>query len=228
MVQEGNEVYEYAVTVKVKNPDTEEIAAEELTKARARRRRCSSSNPLPRNGGSDVKMHSRKKRKGAAYHEAGHAVISVALGIPFKEVSLTMKEVPATMNGRPGTGRYIDGVVFHEEDSQRWAAERERGILDDNHLLSMMAGGTAEVSAVGDRKEALRGADLDLATICQATRDEKTARAMAADAVHRVFPLIQEHWNEIVVVAESLLKEKTLTEDQVKLHMGVVGELPPA
>jgi len=153
-------------------------------------------------------------KRGVAYHEAGHAVVDILLGIPFKEVSLCIDQKRVHLaDGTSAIAVYFIGVVPDEEYQRREIEKREKGILDDNSLLSTMAGPAAEMLAGGTNEDGA-GAELDLLPIAHALRvstGDDRVLDMASDAMVRVAPLLQDHWGAVEAVAAALLKKKTLT-----------------
>jgi hypothetical protein len=147
----------------------------------------------------------------AAYHEAGHAVISLTLGIPFKSV-----------------------MIFPTEDDYSWGGyltpiRGHRSGPDDTQLVDY-AGLLAEGRARGCRYGIWSGKDdIEHAEKMYRAMIPKGAAALLskeerekADGVHWEWVekitkrMVKEHWNEIRAVAEALIDKDLLTMAEVE------------
>jgi ATP-dependent Zn protease len=141
--------------------------------------------------------------RNVAYHEAGHAVIGVAVGMPLARVTI-----------RPRGNSLVDGKTMWRHGSRSpllsqvivdyagFSAERridasvrwEEGV-DDHDVLEdkILRGQWADSEeAVADAYRFMR----------------KVKKASAA--------LVTRHWKAIITVAEELLRKQTLTGKQVR------------
>jgi ATP-dependent Zn protease len=166
---------------------------------------------------------------GTAVHECGHALAAVRLGIHFDVVA-----IDATPKGENVMMGYVDiphlGPDF-------FAGKGERSVIP--YLVYLFAGPVAEGCVYG--KEAMeRGYQLDLehaeeftfAAMCdappiaQATVDRITKVLHACDMLADT--LVKESLNEILLLADALLEQHSLSNDAVKAIIGDRLWQPPS
>jgi ATP-dependent Zn protease len=152
-----------------------------------------------------------KTEKWAAYHEAGHAVISLEMEIPFSSVAI----FPA------------------KDDSRRWGGEvspvtGHRSRMDRTQEM-YYAGWIAEGRARGCRyfvaslhaEDDIENARARFLGMCVHPPTKEQEWVHWASVERTVKRLVKEHWPEITAVAEELLNKKTLTMAQVQ---GIISE----
>ena len=165
----------------------------------------------------------------AAYHEAGHAVINLMYGLPFKIVSLKTETEPSFQieKGKRVTVllTYTIGTVFSDERLYSLNKALMSGILDIKEALSLMGGAVAEIILLGKYDDQVRiGAREDLqgiACCCRAAMsgsgkpedwkefpdmEQSMITAITIGANH----LLKENWTCVEAIAEILMKKKEL------------------
>jgi hypothetical protein len=185
-------------------------------------------------GGEDMSKSSEKRKERAAYHEAGHAVLDILMGLPFTEVSLrTMqKDMKQAINGKMEDVIHIvtTGVVWPMERTESANAGAFDGKLDLREAVCSMAGPVAEAMFVGDIDDTAKfGAQNDvngIQAVCRAAISpglpfekwkESVMEEHIVKAAHlQAFEILQEHWECIEAVAQALLKHRSLTYEQAK------------
>ena len=162
-----------------------------------------------------------------AFHEAGHAVSAIVLGMDLKSVDIKVRALP---NGMTSVGF---------TDSGRVAVEDITGKGVDvvmPHLVHSMAGPFAEASINerasefsghhGDVEDAKRLAAFSLCefveteegmqiTIEELKKNETQLNSLIHSAVQSAIQLVEANWRAIVRVADLLVERKELTGAEV-------------
>ena len=169
------------------------------------------------------------KRDRIAYHESGHVVINLLMGLPFDEVSIDnyQKDVYQDIDGQREKLIYVltKGVTWPKTRTESVNKNALAGNLDLREVLSSMAGPEAETMFVGKiDDEAQLGAKSDFQTImvcCRAAvslgrpiadwkptiMEEKIVRAVALQARD----ILEKNWGRVEVIANALIERKKLT-----------------
>lgn len=157
----------------------------------------------------------------AAYHEAGHAVATVAFGGFSSELGLTLDEV-----SDDNLGFATALLLMSQLDAVQLATEEGRSLIE--HLIVVsMAGALAEQRAFPQHFEPDEAQDdhqfiadhlpcvaRDGEAALQAARDRLTQRSQA---------FIDEHWHAIDRLARALAAKHTLDGDEV---IAIVNDAP--
>ena len=153
----------------------------------------------------------------SAYHEAGHAVVALALGLPIKKVTIEPTE---TLRGSVSLDLADDDAP---EESLTPAQRVKLGIVE---LSWALAGPLAEEIALG---EADAGSRRDYRDADQAV--ERTDATMGTLpwqwrhwAATRVESYLRQNWDLVERLAVALLMQRTMTGTRV---LEIVGGVPP-
>ena len=179
-----------------------------------------------------MKMEDSKRR--AAYHEAGHAVMSLILGLPFQSVSIkTVQLRGEIIEGDKKTDANFticEGLTHDEENNKAANKAVMDGILDIREALTSMAGPLAEIIFIGKiDNRAKEGASIDVQRIidcCRAAINEdpdgeakNTIPQMEQHLVSAIDAgaesLMREYWSIVEAVAKGLLEKKELKYEEV-------------
>lgn len=168
-----------------------------------------------------------------AYHEAGHAVVSLHLKLPFTAVSLRTLEIPMNTfkNGQIVNEIHIvtEGIIWPNERKEKASKDALAGLLDLREAVVSMAGPICEVMIVGTRdQKATLAAQGDLKGImisCRAAMypgkpsQEWESVKMEDDLINAVTTqaadLLTEKWDSVVAVATLLLEKEYLKYSEV-------------
>ncbi len=142
-----------------------------------------------------------------AYHEAGHAVVAVLLKLPFKRVTI----VPCRdqellgrleLDGRPEDGRKPSRELV------------ERLVLDVSGPIAAIIWGEKRRGASLQNLSEI----LEVQGICEKLRHLMPEK-VDADALVKVLDyskkILDLHWTEVRLIANALLKERTLSKQRV-------------
>ena len=140
----------------------------------------------------------KRTLKSTAYHEAGHAVVSIATGLPFDSVTITPGD------GYRGALVYSQGFsIFGEKSTQEIALAKKA-------ILVSLAGSIAE--------EKLNGRYSQMSAVVDMFNAEALALQLAKnpDAYlnrkrNEARQIITDEWSFVVRLAESLLNRKILS-----------------
>ena len=167
--------------------------------------------------------------KRVTFHEAGHAVVNVLLGLPFKEVTVELKKRPVIHNGAVRLLRYTDGIVFGEERKLASRQKRMEGIVDLREALSYLAGPKAEEMVVGKFDDECRqGAVSDFGFVVECCRNSLSTQILSIlpepetleDGIISVVSgqagkLLKANWSSVEAVANELNRRKRLSFKEV-------------
>lgn len=140
-----------------------------------------------------------------AIHESGHVVAHVALGVPFRYVTLR----PRT----PGTA----GLVYIQPDHN----SVNQG--DDSDIITFLAGAFAEARHAWTKKSGtgdLRQLELDYYRAETSSSDYQSTPIPLDGSLeahwNATHDLVERRWPEILRVAERLTRDKTLASGDVR------------
>jgi ATP-dependent Zn protease len=158
-----------------------------------------------------------RTRESIAYHEAGHAVVNVLLGLPVESVKI----IPGRRQLHGARMRTLGTTIM--KVSGTVAGRRRRA-------ESSLAGPLAEERflAARSREDVIdldRVTALDQAPKCR--RGSDAALDWFADRAEKARRLIDKHWSIIGSVAACLLERKALTGAELKDVMRSAGWKEP-
>jgi ATP-dependent Zn protease len=145
---------------------------------------------------------------GTAYHEAGHAVVSWALGVQFDAVSI----VPDNdTRGRVTCGNWFDPDDYDNAD------------LVERHLVVTWAGPLAESIHTGTEMEP-EGTDRDTLVdlALHVAGPDTTGYLMALR--QRTRDALRAHWEAVTAVATALLERQTLAAAEIAALCGAIED----
>lgn len=144
----------------------------------------------------------KRTLKSTAYHEAGHAVVSIAAGLSFDCVTIT-----------PGDG-YRGALIYSHEFSIFGEKSKDEIALARKMVLVSLAGSIAE--------EKLNGRYSQMSAVVDMLNAEALALQLAKnpDAYlnrkrNEARQIITDEWSFVVRLAETLLRQKTLSQADV-------------
>jgi len=162
--------------------------------------------------------------KKVAYHEAGHVVAHVVLGLPFEMVTIVPDE---DREGR------VEGLRPEEIQNKWEEGDREDLAVRDwmeRELIALYAGPIAQrrqfprsrtngVHQLGGKRYAVPGSDQS--QIVRQCHDLFQGEREVANAYERFITararsLVEHYWSEIETLALALLERKTMTELEVR------------
>lgn len=148
-------------------------------------------------------------RRGSAYHEAGHAVVSVVLG--FRSIKLVTilpgEGCEARVEYEPHQA-FRPGVEF-SPDPEEVVRSQVVGFFAGSFAQGRIDGdSTADDDSVGDYLKAGTLAD-------PVTESEEKAQAYLRDCAEQAELLVAEHWAEVEAVAAALLERQALSGGDV-------------
>ena len=175
-----------------------------------------------------------EKSKRIAFHEAGHVVMNLLLGLPFEAVSVeySQENVYEVNNGQktPVVQIFTKGVTWSEKRTKSVNKNILAGVLDLREALSSMAGPQAEAMIVNKIDEdTLLGAQNDIQSIAACCRaavapdepienwkstimESQILQAVALQALE----ILNQNWASVDAVANALLERKSLTYSEAK------------
>jgi hypothetical protein len=192
--------------------------------------KMSKNGSVPRSNLSKVPRHT-------AFHEAGHVVADIILGVPFEYVSLKKQREEVMVikeDEKISTyGIFNEGVVSSKEYSEKIKKEMYEGKLDLKLGIAIMAGPEAESIFIGEKNQiVIEGACLDIQQIAIHCRF-----ALHSDIPWKEFPpskmedyfieglgtqafeLLNKNWAAVETVVNELLKRECLSYSEVKTLM---------
>jgi hypothetical protein len=148
-------------------------------------------------------------RLASAYHEAGHAVASLALGFPFQQVTIVEDE---ESNG---------GILHPLYQFQFDMTHRANRSAVRDYLVTVLAGHIAEVRYTCSRNDAGASADDErVDSILWDIYGERSERHRR-DLEQRARSLVGQRWSSIQVLAQALLDRHTLTGSEAQHIAGI-------
>lgn len=165
-------------------------------------------------------------QKRVTYHEAGHAVANVLLGLPFKEVAVESEKKLLLMLGRIMRWDFTVGVVFEEERKMKLRVCFEHGVLDMREGVSFVAGPKAEEMLLGKTDEEWStgsAADFNgIREVCRVavTADSQTGKCEMEDGIvaalcSQAEVLLRKNWAAVEAVANELNRRRRLSFKEV-------------
>jgi ATP-dependent Zn protease len=147
-------------------------------------------------------------REITAYHEAGHVVVAVSLGVPFSSVTI-----------KPGK-RYL-GLTYSKVIGRTW--ECPLAELDQNQLMCVMAGSLSEQIFTGlclfSDPVARKLMDAIVSLPWSDEPDECQGSRLGIDIpmkyVERTEKLLRSNWPKVERIAKALLEQQTLSRQKV-------------
>jgi hypothetical protein len=157
-----------------------------------------------------------------AYHEAGHAVLQIALGVGCAGVTI-VPDLKAGSAGAASHGGEYGKIAedFGQEDDD---VATLRLIAEDafhlRHAITCYAGAEAVRRWKPRRKDWRAGASNDYSVaidrVNEITADEESCDLLFKYAMRRCAVLVEHYWPEITVVAQLLLKRKSITGEEAR------------
>ncbi len=155
----------------------------------------------------------RKQLTNIAYHEAGHAVISYFLGVPFKFVTI----VPNVQKETAGHVETWPIPKWFKPDMEHSPKVKER---IEYEIIIFCAGLIAEKHYAKRYNYVTAGHDLSIAATLSMyiNGNEKSTNAYIKWLMIRTEDMVTFgfRWKAIETVANELLKKQTLTSNEVK------------
>jgi ATP-dependent Zn protease len=146
-----------------------------------------------------------KNQRSSAYHEAGHVVMFLAVGFKFEYVTIN-----ETIN-----------TWGHIKVKKRRALKNMSLDIMIKEVMILLAGLEAENNVnYSTKAEKLTGCKDDLKAASEIVfvnmdRDEREAQLFISWVLHRVEKIINKRWVQVEIIAKALLKEKSLTYQEV-------------
>lgn len=177
---------------------------------------------------------SEEKKKRAAYHESGHVVMNLLLGLPFEAVSIkhSQKDCYEYVNGqkKPITQIITIGVTWPDNRTESVNKNMLAGVLDLREALSSMGGLQAEAIFVSTIDEdAKMGAQNDIQSICACCRAAVSPgvpvenwkptimeNSILQGVALQVVDILGQNWAGLEAVASELLKRNRLSYSDAK------------
>jgi len=157
-----------------------------------------------------------------AYHEAGHAVaqLLVCPALPLTNASIAPE---GDELGRACFENYAETIVPDADGEDADMPEHERQYLE-SEAISLLAGPLAEQRFCGQTLEpplpgSARTDQADVTDIAHLLHDDRrVARAWVGSMLRRAIDLVQNDgrfWPAVKAAAAALLREQTLTSDEI-------------
>lgn len=163
-----------------------------------------------RAGRARTATHERRHLMNVALHEAGHAVASYYLGTPL-QYSTIVRRGRFSGHTRQRRVRFDRRGVFDKSPDGRDRAER--------HILVALAGVVAQGRYAPDPR-CLRGSDSDIELAMKlfwhiSERDAEARHHYFSLLYRRTQLLIENHWQDVLAVASTLVQRKTLSAEEI-------------
>ena len=143
-----------------------------------------------------------------AYHEAGHAITSYAVGLEIIKISIIPSEGALGRVSHPPNPEWFRPDLNDEpEINERMEA----------HILSAHGGPVVEEIAFGEASWGERpGSDIDTITdfALRLSGSAEHASEICMNAWKRVETLLREHWEFVEIVTQELYQKRSLTPDE--------------
>jgi len=130
----------------------------------------------------------RDDRNAAAYHEAGHAVVALALG--YRCYSVAIEDGGRAVCDEP--------------------AEHALALLIASFIAEAKCTGEADIWR--DEEDRVRAADLALWI---ARGDMNTASSLLSTVTEQTRARVEEHWAEIETIANALVEKRKLSGEEI-------------
>ena len=165
---------------------------------------------------------SRPDERTAAFHEAGHAVIAVHLGLTIGPVTIVPVKGPG-----PGEGSRGSAVVINPLLSWRRGDGRRRPLMEA-YVVALFAGCAAEGVLHGEEQE-VDGLDDEMARHWLKEMPPSRRGCMWDEVFsryvrklkRRAVRLVEEHFADIRTIAELLIERKTLQPGEIYEALGM-------
>ena len=169
---------------------------------------CKRNASSPQRGDTDS---GSKTDESIAYHEAGHAVVALRLGLPFSSATIVASD------------EYLGAVMT--------SASRRRGRritdLDEKHVMWDIAGPLSErmfTGYDGDFTEPEITRALDLcegritieASLDDGYLDTEKAVQRLGKLIDKTQRILKKDWDLVVIIAQALLAERTLSRQKIR------------
>jgi hypothetical protein len=163
-----------------------------------------------------------EQRVSTAYHEAGHAVLQLALGIGCEGVTILANHAEGSAGAATHGGEW--GKPAQRLGEQDDAVYTLRTVAGDafllRHAIADYAGAEAVRRWKPRRKNWRDGADSDYRNatyrINDITSDAESIDLLFKYAERRCYLLVEHYWPEISALAALLLKGKSITGEQAR------------
>lgn len=166
-----------------------------------------------------------KKLTATAYHEAGHAIVHVRLGLPLKAATIVLNPEHETL-GSATSGAKPKTVEPEWDTSKRTVTWLEK------HIIAFLAGPAAEMRFTGRANHV--GASRDYhdavryASFIHSDREALSAYLRLQGIIAKLYVTSPRWWPAIEAVAAALLKRRTLSGRAVRaIVRGVLSCAPP-
>jgi ATP-dependent Zn protease len=153
-----------------------------------------------------------------AFHEAGHAVADVHLGLTFAGVSI----VPNQARGTLGRSYCLHEDQYEYLRSENGLEQRINPVKAEKVLISLMAGFCAEIRYGAPKRKARNGARGDFEKARQILR-ESGRRSDLNPWMTKASEFVSEHWSQIQMIASELIETKELDETEVETILSVAN-----
>ena len=172
--------------------------------------------------------NAKRERSCTAYHEAGHAVVGLALKMPIAFVTIKPKKTGSLGHISQAPVRHSVGEVYARGSYRKPIADMSKQDAfgnpvsernDDWHadVVMSIAGGVAEAQFMKDGRSwrELEGTGGDRRAVAFARRKLGDKARSVEEYEAECEKLVKQHWPMIEAVAAKLLKEETLSGDDV-------------
>ena len=172
--------------------------------------------------------NAKRERSSTAYHEAGHAVVGLALKMPIAFVTIKPKKTGSLGHISQAPVRHSVGEVYARGSYRKPIADASEQdafgnpVSDDDNTrdwhaetVMSMAGGAAEAefSKEGDWRKLWSPSDKRCISWARGKLGDKAGSIEEYEAECQ--KLIKQHWPMIEAVAAKLMKEETLSGGDV-------------